>query len=320
MLDIIIPHYTEPWTVGQKFFDMLNLQRGVDFDKVHVILVNDGQEHALPNECFMDMPYKVEQISIPHAGVSAARNEGLRRAEHEWVMFCDFDDMLAHVYALRDIMAQLPAPGYDALWTETIVETMHDSYINAVHHKEMTSYIHGKIYRRKYLLDNGIMFDTDLAFGEDHVFNMIAFKTNGTGRKGKLVTPMPSYVWCWQQGSVTLQPERQEENVSCRWKADIELCGFFKRKRMETEYGEMVAKTIWDAYYMLNVNEPTETEANIQADFVRWYRDNHFKYLDVDVKTRIRARGLARHECKKSGRFRADISVEQWLDNLGGAT
>ena len=86
MLDLIIPHYTEPWQVGKKMFDMLDIQRGMDFAKIRVIVVNDGEDHALDQSCLQDRPYRAEQISIAHAGVSAARNAGLRYASAKWIM------------------------------------------------------------------------------------------------------------------------------------------------------------------------------------------------------------------------------------------
>ena len=41
-LDIIVPHYKEPWDVCRYLFSSLELQRGVPFNMVRVIVVNDG--------------------------------------------------------------------------------------------------------------------------------------------------------------------------------------------------------------------------------------------------------------------------------------
>lgn len=81
VLDIIVPHYKEPLEIVQKFFSMLDIQRGVDFDSFRVILVNDGEENAFPDSYFESLPYPFRQISIPHSGVSAARNAGLDAAQ-----------------------------------------------------------------------------------------------------------------------------------------------------------------------------------------------------------------------------------------------
>lgn len=104
MLDIIVTHYDEPWETGAKFFQMLDIQRKVDFQQIRVILVNDGEEHSLPSEYFEGRPYRVTQISIPHAGISAARNAGIEKATAEWICFCDFDDMFADVYSLWSVL------------------------------------------------------------------------------------------------------------------------------------------------------------------------------------------------------------------------
>lgn len=122
MLDIIMPHYDEPWEEGEKFFTMLDLQRDVDFSQIKVILVNDGPEHRLPDELFSHRPYQVEQICIEHGGVSAARNAGIEHSTAEWLCFCDFDDMFAETYALRSVLNVLPAPKYDILWADFYAE------------------------------------------------------------------------------------------------------------------------------------------------------------------------------------------------------
>ena len=67
-LDIIVPHYREPWETGKKFFDMLGLQRGIRFDDIRVLLVQDGPEGALPGDIFDDYPYRVLTVMIPHGG------------------------------------------------------------------------------------------------------------------------------------------------------------------------------------------------------------------------------------------------------------
>ena len=34
MLDIVITHYTEPWSVCRPLFETLDAQRGVDWDQI----------------------------------------------------------------------------------------------------------------------------------------------------------------------------------------------------------------------------------------------------------------------------------------------
>ena len=76
-LDIIVTHYKEPWETGKRLFDSIALQECINFDDVGVILVNDGEGHELPAECFANYPFAVNQVSIKKGGVSRARNYGL---------------------------------------------------------------------------------------------------------------------------------------------------------------------------------------------------------------------------------------------------
>ena len=171
-LDIIVPHYKEPWEVGQKFFAMLDLQRGVDFQKdFRVLLVHDGTE-PFPDDYFANRPYRVEQIVADHGGVSAARNVGIKAATADWVMFCDFDDIFTHVYSLRDYTSVLPTDRYDMMWSDFIAEDVNKNGVMGLHRRgQNVVFIHGKIYRRKFILANDLWFDTDLSFNEDSFYN-----------------------------------------------------------------------------------------------------------------------------------------------------
>ena len=73
-LDIIVPHYKEPWSVCKYLFDTIACQRGILFDNLKVIVVNDGEDGALDIEHFHSYPFLVINYIKEHAGVSAARN------------------------------------------------------------------------------------------------------------------------------------------------------------------------------------------------------------------------------------------------------
>ena len=80
-LDIVVTHYNEPWETGRKFFEMLSMQRGINFDDLRVLLVNDGQDNALPAVLFSEYPYHVDILTVDHGGVSAARNAGIEKTD-----------------------------------------------------------------------------------------------------------------------------------------------------------------------------------------------------------------------------------------------
>ena len=254
MLDIIVTHYREPWEVGKPLFDMLALQHGVDFGTFRVLLINDGEENHLPDELFSNYPYTVEQVDIPHGGVSAARNAGMDYSTAEWINFCDFDDTYSNVYALRDVMNILPAKNYDFLWTQMLTEdfTNGNDVLIMTPEKSTFVFIHGKYYRRQWLIDNGIRFDTDFIFQEDSLFNAIILAVLDYHRIGKIKTLIPPYIWCRRGESVTNSQDTADKAVWGHFRRNCKLCDFYRDHLPEWRLSEMVVRTTLDTYYMVN--------------------------------------------------------------------
>ena len=175
ILDIIVTHYNEPEIVYRKFFDMLSLQRGVDFDDIHVIVVNDGEDNCIPESFFEGRPYQVEQYAIPKAGISAVRNFGIDHAEAEWISFSDCDDMYTTVYSLKlvlDILADKDkSTRFDMLWTKLCAEDS-DGHggLKMIMRDLNLVFIHGKYYRRSFIVNNEIRFPEELEFNEDSAY------------------------------------------------------------------------------------------------------------------------------------------------------
>ena len=115
LLDLYITHWNEPWEVGEKGFQILAMQRLVDWSQVRVTLVHDGSE-KFPDEYFKGMPFEVHQVCLPHGGIAKARNWCIENGDGEWIKWNDFDDSFANIYALRDLMNVLPAEKFDLLW------------------------------------------------------------------------------------------------------------------------------------------------------------------------------------------------------------
>lgn len=211
LLDIIVPHYNEPWEVGKKLFDMLAMQRAVDFDQFRVLLVNDGEENSITWRVRKEKyPFDTVGITIPHGGVSAARNRGMEWSTAKWVMFCDFDDTFTNVYSLRSYMDVLGDEAHDLLWTPFYVE------INAEKERQVKNFnlifIHGKLYRLDFLKERDIRFNEDLRYSEDTAFNQVVSMEIDQKRIGKIETDIVPYVWTYREDSVTTDPKNTFKN------------------------------------------------------------------------------------------------------------
>ena len=329
-LDLIMAHYKYPWETCAKFFDMLDLQRGICFMDFRVILIHDGTD-PFPDEKFSERPYRVEQHRISHAGISAVRNAGIHMAQSEWIMFCDCDDMFATVYALRDLLSVLPAPQYDMMWAPFIAEDVAGNGETILHIRgQNVVFIHSKLYRRQYLIDSGLTFDETLDFNEDSAFNAILTAMLDHHRIGEIKTPLPPYIWCYNANSATTT---KGNRIKCLWglyRRNKSVVNAFKKLMPYDRYCGMVARACVDAYYMLNLVELPEELKLMREDFVRFFKVHGKAIWDADADTlrKVKAISKAEHEAGDHQEVlhwgdRADVwkldeskTVTQWLKEI----
>lgn len=256
-LDIIAPHYKEPWSVCRYLFSTIETQKGILFDNIRVILVNDGTENVLFGSAenamfhFAEYPFTVDYIVKEHGGVSAARNAGLEASDADYVMFCDADDGFLNNYALHLIFSSMQE-GFDMCISNFVEETFDkDCNPQIVNHNEDLTFMHGKVYRRQFLIDNNLWFDPALTIHEDGYFNMLVYSTVQwlNGKVKKISTPI--YLWCWNNNSVVRQNRedfvlRTYDHVIASRSA---ICRVQRDRGYEDFFKASVCMTVLNSYY-----------------------------------------------------------------------
>ena len=113
-LQILIPHYNEPFEVIKPMLDSLAIQQNVDLkNELGVIIVNDGNENLLDENLFKNYPFEIEYYVSEHKGVSATRNACLDKARADYVMFADCDDMFFNIAGLWTIFNEIENGGFE---------------------------------------------------------------------------------------------------------------------------------------------------------------------------------------------------------------
>lgn len=317
MLDIVITHYKEPWEVCKKQFWMLEMQRRVDWSQIRVTIINDGGSR-LPEKELKALDFWregwVEQIDIPHGGISAARNAGIEQTDGEWVMFCDCDDCFANIYALEDVQNAIRTPGaenYDVLWAQCYQEET-DGNIALVPMFKTFVFCHGKVYRRKFLLDEGIRFPTDLPMNEDSCFNNVIIAR--TPKIAQIRTHVPVYAWIRRGGSVTTKPEAVDLGAVCQVKRNMIVTKENELHRPE-EYRNMVTRSAYDVFYMIHGRRLSEScKQEILGMFVPWIRGRRDAF-GTEEKTLEKIRAVSRLELLEKGEEIDDrhAAVRAWV-------
>ena len=190
MISVIVPVYNAEKFIDRCIKSILN-QNYNDFE---IILVDDGSPDKCPKICD-EWAEKDERIKVIHkinGGVSSARNAGLKVAKGEFVTFVDSDDTLYDCALLNmnnlmdsetdfvicshnDVKIEnvLVKPYIENVKTYTANEIKTDKFIEF---DETVWWPWGKLFRMSIIKKNNLEFDTNISFGEDHIFNLLYAK------------------------------------------------------------------------------------------------------------------------------------------------
>lgn len=276
MLDLIVPHYKEPWSVGKPFFDMLACQRNVDFNSFRVILVHDGVD-TFPEAYFTAYPFETVQCPIKHGGVSAARNYGLMQSDAKWVAFCDFDDMFTTCYALYLIMQHLDRD-VDYMWTIFFIECMGRDGMYFREKGKNIVWVHGKFFRRQWLLDNDLFFPEGIHYSEDSAFCALVNELVCHNRSGEIRTAFPLYTWTYRPDSVSVDPGMKAKNITGFIDRNEYVVAEYKRRGIP--HVNMVGRLFADAYWAFHQKKDKYPEE--EARFIEMSKKHLQDFEKVD--------------------------------------
>lgn len=322
-IDILITVYNESFGTVKPLLDSIAAQRSIDFADVAAIIVNDGGTVRFDDHILATYPFEIEYYyDEPHRGVSGARNRCLDLAKADYVMFCDCDDCFFNVNALWMLMREMTIGEFDTLvsvfWEENH-NPENDEVIYYPHEQDST-FVHGKVHRRKYLLDNKIKFNESLKIHEDSYFNILAQSLAPQDRAK--YCPIPFYLWCWNKDSVCRHdPAYILKTMPDMIKSTTALVKeFMKRGRMNE--AQMYANmTIIDGYYTLNSDQWLDIGNKVYRDRVErnysWFY-NEFKFLIENCPVELRNQIVAgiKQRSTMQGVIFEKITFEDWMKHI----
>lgn len=254
LLDIIVTHHDEDFRIGKKFFDMLGYQRIVDMNKVNVILVDDcaGPSHDW-NKLLGQYSYHVNVYRTECDGAAACRNIGIQNAQSDWVMFCDFDDMLCDCCSLAMIVDLLPTDECDIIWGKHVMELIwrkSKPYLQTVTVQNFMNTT-CKLYRRAFLNDKWIRFDETMKYEYEYAFNAVCLTETPPFRIRELTIDFYPYIKTYRKNSL----RHSEEYYLCRgrelYKANRTIAGRLFERGHNDESNQFFAKALCYAYYSI---------------------------------------------------------------------
>lgn len=254
-IQILIPQYKETKEVIKPLLDSIEIQQNVNLkNDVGVIIVNDGTDVHLPQEFLNSYTYRIDYYLNEHKGVSATRNACLDHATADYVMFCDADDMFYNACGLYIIMREIDEGGFDSLVSAFIEEsrmpqTKEPLYIT---HDIDATFVHGKVHRRQFLIDNNIRWNDSLTIHEDSYFNCLCQRL----AMDLKYCQTSFYLWRWRDASVCRHdPKYILKTYNNMLNSNDALVEQFLNRRRKNDAIFFATNMIYDAYFTMNKDE-----------------------------------------------------------------
>lgn len=321
-LQILIPQYKETDEIIAPLLQSIAIQQGVDVaNDLGVIICNDGSDVRLSEAFLGGFPFDVKYIAQDHKGVSAARNACLDAATADYVMFCDADDMFFNNCGLYIVFREMKGDGFNAMSSVFVEETRDPKTKERVYiNREMDStFVHGKIYRRKYLISNNIRFNDALTIHEDSYFNCLAQKLSPDGIK---YCHTPFYLWRWRDESVCRHdPKYILKTYTNMLDSNTALVQEFLDRGRSQDAQYYVTSMIYDAYYMMNkdewLNQENQEYRNTTERRFKTYYETfkpQFEAIPKEMKQQIIV-GM-RNRFFQEGMFMESITFDDWINHI----
>lgn len=318
-LQILVPQYHETDEVLKPLLDSIAIQQNVPFDEVGVIICNDGSDVFLTDEFLQSYPFRVDYYKEPHRGVSATRNACLDHADADYVMFCDADDMFYSVCGMWIIFREMEI-GFDSMVSVFIEESRDPStkdpvYIN---HDMDSTFVHGKVHRRKYLLKNGIRFNDSLTIHEDSYFNILCQNLSQDVK----YCPTPFYLWKWRDESVCRHdPKYILKTYGNMLDSNDALIDEFIDRKLNDKASFFTCFMCFDAYYTMNKPEWIDQENQEYRDkterrFAEWYRKHKDLWDGVSENDKMQISNQVRTRSVMEGMKMESITISEWLKHV----
>lgn len=315
-LQILIPQYKETDEIVKPLLDSIALQQCVDFSEVGVIICNDGTDVYLSEDLLNSYPFEVQYHKEPHKGVSATRNACLDKATADYVMFCDADDMFYNMCGLWILFKEMDI-GFDSLTSCFTEETRHPVTREVIYtnHDMDSTFVHGKVHRRQYLLDKGIRFNDKLTIHEDSYFNILC-QSLSTNVK---YCQTPFYLWKWRDDSVCRHdPKYILKTYNNMLDSSDALVATLRKKGVKDKARFYITMMIFDAYYMMNKPEWINQENKEYRDatekrFARYYKKHKKTWDSIPVPEKMQISQGIRGRSVMEGMQMERQTIDEWL-------
>ncbi len=316
---ILVPQYKETDEVIKPLLDSIALQQNVPFDEIGVVICNDGSDAFLSEALLHSYPFAIEYHKEPHRGVSGTRNACLDYATAEYVMFCDADDMFYNACGLWILFKEM-AIGFDSMVSVFTEETRipNTGEVTYINHDQDSTFVHGKVHRRQYLIENNIRWNENLTIHEDSFFNILCQNLSQNVK----YCQTPFYLWKWRDESVCRHdPKYILKTYKNMLDSNDALVDEFIKRGMSDKAAFYSCMMIFDAYYTMNKPEWINQENQEYRDTTELRFSSYFKkhedlWNSVPSPNKMQMSNGVRSRSVMEGMQMESVTIDTWLKHI----
>jgi glycosyltransferase involved in cell wall biosynthesis len=187
MISVIVPCYK----VGKYLKELVDSVLSQDCPDWELLLVDDGSPDDTGKICdnIASTDSRIKVIHKENGGLSSARNEGIRQAQGEWIVFIDGDDYLNDstffsnilitakkyvsdvicygIVEVRDSDKTVISRRFATQSRINVLKSEQDKIDYLVRNDDFTISAWSKAYNKSFLIENSLFFDEEMKTGED---------------------------------------------------------------------------------------------------------------------------------------------------------
>ena len=192
MIDIIIPAYNSQEYIENAICSII--MQSIK-DKIKLYIVDDCSQDNYDEIVtrYSDI-IRIKLLRLDkNSGPGVARQVGLDNSNSKYIMFMDADDILSSCYSVENLYNYIEDNNSNVVssyFLEEANDVVYEHYDNSI-------WLHGKMYRRKFLDDNNIRFN-DTRANEDTGFNKLILLLSNFDYINEY-----TYIWKCNKNSIT---------------------------------------------------------------------------------------------------------------------
>jgi hypothetical protein len=181
-------------------------------------------------------------------------------------------------------------------------------------------FVHNKYYRTSFLKEHGIRFCEYLHMSEDSAFNTLIKLEIGPNRIGQINSDEPLYAWCRRPGSITMDMTKWIYNTEGHFERNLYVLNEYSKHGL-TDINLMIARTITDAYAMLNRKDGIDNNPGrkhqLESRIADFYLENKELFESVSPKLLQTALNASdKDACTHKNDILTRPSLSDWLKTI----